>query len=84
MRIAGWPISAQRPPTAQGMGFLVLEDETGRLPVALPPRIAGELHRLIRTARVVAVVERVEQVRWYRSLLAFQAYAIETIDNVAR
>ncbi|MGZ3676952.1 MAG: DNA polymerase III subunit alpha [Ktedonobacterales bacterium] len=72
VRVAGWPISAQRPPTAKGMGFLVLEDETGRLPVALPPQIAMELHRLIRSARIVAVVGRVERVRWYRSLLAFQ------------
>ncbi len=28
VRVAGWPISAQRPPTAHGMGFLVLEDES--------------------------------------------------------
>ena len=70
LRVAGWPISAQRPPTAKGMGFLVLEDETGRLPVALPPRLAAELHRVIRNARVVIVTGRVERVRWYRSLLA--------------
>jgi DNA polymerase III alpha subunit len=70
VRVAGWPISAQRPPTAKGMGFLVLEDETGRLPVALPPRLAAEMHRVIHDARVVAVAGRVERVRWYRSLLA--------------
>lgn len=77
VRVAGWPISAQRPPTAKGMGFLVLEDETGRLPVALPPQIAMELHRLIRSARIVAVVGRVERVRWYRSLLAFQICGLD-------
>lgn len=38
IRVDGWVISAQRPPTAHGMGFLVLEDEMGRLSVALPPR----------------------------------------------
>lgn len=70
VHVAGWPISAQRPPTAHGMGFLVLEDETGRLPVALPPAIAAELHRVIRSARVVAVRGRVERIRWYRSVLA--------------
>ncbi len=31
-RVAGWAISAQRPPTARGMGFVVLEDETGQAP----------------------------------------------------
>ncbi len=48
VRVAGWPISAQRPPTAKGMGFVVLEDETGRLPVALPPRLAAEMYRDIQ------------------------------------
>jgi error-prone DNA polymerase len=70
VRVAGWPILAQRPPTAKGMGFLVLEDETGRLPVALPPKLAAELHRVIRSARAVAVAGRVERVLWYRSVLA--------------
>jgi DNA polymerase III alpha subunit len=71
VRVAGWPISAQRPSTAKGMGFVVLEDETGRLPVAFPPVLAAELHRVIRSARVLVVAGRVERVRWYRSLLGF-------------
>ncbi|HLY31940.1 MAG TPA: hypothetical protein VKQ36_12995, partial [Ktedonobacterales bacterium] len=72
VRVAGWPISAQRPPTANGMGFLVLEDETGRLPVALPPRLATQMRRVIASSRVVIVVGRVERVRWYRSLFAVE------------
>jgi error-prone DNA polymerase len=71
VRVAGWPISAQRPPTAHGMGFVVLEDETGRLPVALPPKLAAEMHRVIRDSRVVVVAGRLERVRWYRSVLGF-------------
>ncbi|HEX8982007.1 MAG TPA: DNA polymerase III subunit alpha [Ktedonobacterales bacterium] len=70
VRVAGWVISAQRPPTAHGMGFLVLEDETGRLPVALPPRLATEMHALARSGEPLIVTGRVERVRWYRSLLA--------------
>jgi error-prone DNA polymerase len=76
VRVAGWTISAQRPPTAKGMAFLVLEDETGRLPVAIPPPLAGELYRRIRRARVVLITGRVERVRWYRSLLAHDLRAI--------
>jgi error-prone DNA polymerase len=71
VRVAGWPISAQRPPTAHGMGFVVLEDETGRLPVALPPKLAVQMHRVIRTSRVVVVSGRLERVRWYHSVLGF-------------
>ena len=71
VRVAGWPISAQRPPTAKGFGFLVLEDESGRIPIAFPPKLAEQMHRVIRSARIIAVVGRVERVRWYRSLLGF-------------
>jgi error-prone DNA polymerase len=70
VRVAGWPISAQQPPTAKGMGFLVLEDETGRLPVAVPPHLAEQMYRRIRQARVIAVSGRVERISWYRALLA--------------
>jgi DNA polymerase III alpha subunit len=72
VHVAGWAISAQRPPTAKGMGFIVLEDETGRLPVAFPPRLAAQLYRILRDARVVEIAGRVERMRWYRSLLAFE------------
>ncbi|MGO8948444.1 MAG: DNA polymerase III subunit alpha [Ktedonobacterales bacterium] len=76
-RVAGWVISAQRPPTANGMGFMVLEDETGRLPVALPPQLASQMHRLVHHVQVVVMIGRVERVRWYRSLLALDAQAVE-------
>src|SRR5260370_30603070 len=39
--LVGKVISAQRPPTAKGVGFLVLEDETGRVQVARPPQKSG-------------------------------------------
>jgi error-prone DNA polymerase len=84
VRIAGWPISAQRPPTAKGMGFLVLEDETGRLPVAVPPQLAEQMYRRIRQARVVAVTGRVERVHWYRSLLAMDLRELATAEMSPR
>jgi error-prone DNA polymerase len=79
VRVAGWAISAQRPPTARGMGFVVLEDETGRLPIAMPPRLAAELHRRLRDAREIVITGRVERVRWYRSLLAYDLRTLRTI-----
>jgi error-prone DNA polymerase len=76
VRVAGWAISAQRPPTAHGVGFVVLEDETGRLPLAMAPRLAGELRRILRDARYVIAVGRLERVRWYRSLWAFELLGV--------
>ncbi len=78
VRVAGWAISAQRPPTARGMGFVVLEDETGRLPIAMPPQLAAELHRRLRDAREIVITGRVERVRWYRSLLAYDLRTLRT------
>jgi error-prone DNA polymerase len=76
VRVAGWPISAQRPPTAHGVGFVVLEDETGRLPLALPPILAADLRHTLRDARYLVAVGRLERVRWYRSLWAFQLIGV--------
>jgi error-prone DNA polymerase len=67
--VAGKVISAQRPPTAKGMGFLVLEDETGRVQVACPPGVADTLRLVLVESRFVAVLGRVERLRWHRSLL---------------
>lgn len=70
VRVAGWPISAQRPPTAHGVGFVVLEDETGRLPLAMAPGLAAHLRSILRDARYLVAIGRLERVRWYRSLWA--------------
>jgi hypothetical protein len=56
----------------------VLEDETGRLPVAVPPHLAVQMYRRIRMARVVAVAGRVERIRWYRSMLALDLCELPT------
>jgi error-prone DNA polymerase len=81
VRVAGTVISAARPPTAKGMGFLVLEDETGRLPIAIPPRLADGLHQLLlelRDAEGLVVTGRMERVRWYCSLLVYALWAFHT------
>jgi error-prone DNA polymerase len=76
VRVAGWPISAQRPPTAKGVGFVVLEDETGRLPLALPPTLAAELRSTLRDAQYLIAIGRLERVRWYRSVWAFELMGV--------
>jgi error-prone DNA polymerase len=67
--VAGKVISAQRPPTARGMAFLVLEDEGGRIQVACPPSLADTLRLVLAESSFVAVLGRVERMRWHRSLL---------------
>jgi len=83
VHVAGWPISAQRPPTAHGVGFVVLEDETGRLPLAMAPALAAELRRILRDAHYLIAVGRLERVRWYRSLWAFELNGVTGGDAAA-
>lgn len=67
---AGLVISAQRPPTAKGMGFVVLEDETGRVQVALPPQLAETLRPALAESRILAVGGKVERAAGHVTLLA--------------
>ena len=68
--VAGQVISVQRPPTAHGMGFIVLEDESAHIQVACPPAVADTLRLVLATSSEVAVSGRVERERWRRSLLS--------------
>ncbi|HEY1390317.1 MAG TPA: DNA polymerase III subunit alpha [Ktedonobacterales bacterium] len=74
--VAGLVISAQRPPTAKGMGFIVLEDETGRVQVALPPPLAETLRPAMAESRILAVAGGVERSAGHVTLFAtrFQPY----------
>ena len=47
---AGAVISRQRPPTAKGMTFILLEDETGRLPTAIAPPVYEKFGADVREA----------------------------------
>ncbi len=73
VRTAGVVISWQRPPTAKGMAFLVLEDESGRIPTAVTPPTYEQHHQTLREPGLV-VEGRLEgagpgQVGHYRSVL---------------
>ncbi len=72
MRVADLPFSAQRPPTARRYGFRVREGASGRLPIALAAMLADQMHRVIRSSRIILVIGRVERVRCYRSVLGFE------------
>ena len=61
--LAGWPIYAQRPSTATGVGFVVLEDETGWAQLELPPTLAADLRRILRDTRYLIAVGHLERVR---------------------
>lgn len=78
--VAGLVISAQRPPTAKGLGFIVLEDETGRVQVALPPKLAETLRPALAESRILAVEGKVERAAGHVTLLAGRLQSYLGID----
>jgi error-prone DNA polymerase len=57
---AGLVIARQRPATANGVTFLLLEDEHGLLNVIVPATVAGADRQAVRHAAVLLVLGRVE------------------------
>ena len=90
--VAGAVISRQRPPTAKGFCFLILEDETGRLPTALPPHLYDRFERELREPALV-VEGRLEappeekrgesRQGVYRSVLIERMWSLESLGQSA-
>jgi error-prone DNA polymerase len=59
--VAGLVIHRQRPPTARGVVFLGLEDETGMLNVICPPQVWERHRRIATTAPALLVHGRLER-----------------------
>ncbi|MGH2961733.1 MAG: DNA polymerase III subunit alpha, partial [Solirubrobacterales bacterium] len=61
IEVAGMVVARQRPATARGVVFMLLEDELGTINVIVPPPVY-ERHRLVvRTASFVRIGGRVER-----------------------
>jgi error-prone DNA polymerase len=78
---AGAVISRQRPPTAKGMTFLLLEDETGRLPTAITPPVYEKYRTKVRSSGLL-IEGRLEsagpgQSGVYRSVLIQRLWPLE-------
>jgi error-prone DNA polymerase len=59
--VAGLVIHRQRPPTARGVVFLGLEDETGMLNVICPPQVWERHRRIATTAPALLIHGRLER-----------------------
>jgi error-prone DNA polymerase len=60
VRVAGLVLVRQRPPTAKGVVFMTLEDETGVTNVVVRPRV-WERYRHTRPAVALLITGRVER-----------------------
>lgn len=61
IRVAGFVVIRQMPPTAKGMCFLTLEDEDGLVNVAIKPQVYCQYRQLIRLEPLLVVEGRLEK-----------------------
>ncbi|ACM06625.1 DNA polymerase III subunit alpha [Thermomicrobium roseum] len=69
-RVAGLVVCRQAPPTARGVLFLTLEDETGLVNVIVPPPVREQHRALLRRQPVLVIDGRVEREGALASLVA--------------
>ena len=94
--VAGAVISRQRPPTAKGFCFLILEDESGRLTTALPPGLFERFERELRAPSLVVEgtveappeeardAKRGGKVGVYRSILIERLWSLDALLHERR
>jgi error-prone DNA polymerase len=59
--VAGFVVARQRPGTANGIVFMLLEDEIGTINLVVPPSVYERCRAAVRTAPVVRAVGRLER-----------------------
>ena len=82
LKTAGIVISRQQPPTAKGMTFLVLSDEEGELPAALPPQIYQRYRRTLSSSASLVVEGTLQRHRRYVSLMIKQMWNLRDIAEL--
>jgi error-prone DNA polymerase len=84
-KLAGWVLVRQRPPTAKGMMFLMIEDETGRLQIAVTPDQVVRWERILlrhNSLLVAGPLEAPSPQSRYRSLRLQEAHPIQMLEGV--
>ena len=81
VKVAGWVLVRQRPPTAKGMAFIMIEDETDRIQIAVPPPQMERWGKVLLRCQALLVVGRLEGPAngpaRYRGLMLEQAFDLE-------
>jgi error-prone DNA polymerase len=82
LRTAGIIISRQQPPTANGMTFLVLSDEEGELPAAVPPHVYKQYRRTLSSSASLVVEGTLQRYRLYVTLMVKRMWNLRDIATL--
>jgi error-prone DNA polymerase len=76
VRVAGWAVVRQRPPTAKGHVFITLEDEEGLINLIVRPKIYQQYRNALRNAPLVWVEGQLQREGHAMSVLVHRASAL--------
>ena len=76
VRVAGWAVVRQRPPTAKGFLFITLEDEDGLANLIVRPGIYEQYRDALRNAPLLLVDGRLQREGHAISVLVYRAEAL--------
>jgi error-prone DNA polymerase len=79
--VAGLVTHRQRPPTARGVVFISLEDETGMLNVICPPQVWDRHRRIATVAPALVIQGRIERTRGAVNLVAAALHPLRTLSS---
>ena len=78
VRVAGRVIMRQRPPTANGVVFITLEDETGVVQAIVYPKHVRRLKQALQ-APAVAILGQLQSQNQWRALITVHAWPLPTV-----
>ena len=78
LQVAGIVVARQRPATARGVVFMLLEDETGMVNIVVPPPVYAACRLAVRTASFARVSGRLERRGRVINVVADEVSALAT------
>jgi len=76
VRVAGWAVVRQRPPTAKGHVFITLEDEEGLMNLIVRPSVYEQYRDVLRNRPLLWIEGRLQREGQALSVLVFRAAAL--------
>ena len=80
MRVAGLVVARQRPATAKGVTFMLLEDELGTINLIVPPPVHERFRLAVRAEPLVLAYGRLEQREGTANVLVDRIERLERPD----
>jgi error-prone DNA polymerase len=81
VRIAGMVVARQRPATANGVVFMLLEDERGTINLILPPPVVERCRLAVRTSGFVQAVGKLEHREGTTNVVVSSIERLEPADS---